>query len=111
MSTGPLLAGRWPRSVVRHQPAGRAAAELAALEVLERLDQLGLGVHHERAVVDNRLPDRPAAEDQYLQSGPARLLRRRGGDGDPVTGAQDHQLALLDRVCDRTDRSAPREDV
>ncbi len=38
-------------------------AEPARLVVLERLHQLGPGVHHERAVGGDRLPDRLAAED------------------------------------------------
>jgi hypothetical protein len=39
----------------------------ARLEVLEGLPDLGLGVHDERAVVLDVLPDRLAAEDQRLE--------------------------------------------
>src|ERR1700689_63896 len=106
-----LLAGRWRRRAVRHQAVGRNIAELAGLEVVERLDQLGLGVHHERAAVNHWLPDRLTAQDQHLQSGHARVPRRPGADRDAITGTQDHQLTLLYRVRDRTDRPAPGEYV
>src|SRR6476660_3921819 len=53
---------------------GGDRAELAGLEVGEGLAELGLVVHHERAVPRDRLPDRAAAEDQHVQLGAARLL-------------------------------------
>ena len=46
---------------------GGDGAEPAGLEVLEGLDQLVPGVHHERAVRGDRLADRLAAEDQDVQ--------------------------------------------
>src|SRR5687768_1244715 len=48
-----------PRRVVHR----RDLAETPLLEVLERLHDLGLGVHHERAAPGDRLADRPATED------------------------------------------------
>jgi len=36
--------------------AGRDASHLAGLEVVDGLDDLGLGVHHERPVGNHRLP-------------------------------------------------------
>ena len=41
--------------------------EAAGVEVLDGLDELGPGVHHERAVGGDRLADRPAAEQQHLE--------------------------------------------
>ena len=39
---------------------GRNRAEAAGLVVLEGLDELGAGVHHERSVVEDRFADRLA---------------------------------------------------
>ena len=44
----------------------RPAAEAGALVVDERLAQLGLVVHHERALLGDRLADRPALQHQAL---------------------------------------------
>src|SRR5437667_454658 len=49
------------------RPLSRDRAEAARLVVLERLDQLGPGVHDERAVGRDRLADRLAAEHQDVQ--------------------------------------------
>src|SRR5690242_1637259 len=45
---------------------GRDRAQPAGLEVLESLDQLGPGVHDERAVGGNRLANRLAAQEQHV---------------------------------------------
>ena len=69
------------------------------------------GVHHERAVGDHRFTDRPAAKDQHFQCGPPRFLRRLGGHTDPVTRTEHRELALVDRVSERTDRPAAGQHV
>ena len=74
---GAVRAGRPLPAGVR-QALGRDHAEPAGLVVLERLDQLVAGVHHERAVVRHRLADRLAAHDVQLQRrGVARPAARR----------------------------------
>src|SRR6478736_5076029 len=42
------------------------AAELAAVEILDGLHDLGLGIHHERPVAHHRLVDRLAREEEDL---------------------------------------------
>ena len=56
---------------VRHQRVRRNGAELARLEVVHRLNQFGLGVHHERAVLEDGFANRLAAENQDLECRPA----------------------------------------
>ena len=46
----------------------RDGPEASGLEVLERLHQLGLGVHDERAVGSYRLTDRLSAEDEHVEA-------------------------------------------
>src|SRR5712664_2213841 len=71
---------------------GRDAAEAAGLVVLERLDQLVPGVHHEGAIGGHGLPDRLTAQDEDVQFAAGALLRAGGRDGDHVTGAERGQL-------------------
>ena len=56
------LVGRVHRAVVGPGPT----TEPGALVVEERLAQPGLVVHHERALLGDRLADRSALEDQCL---------------------------------------------
>ena len=44
-------------------------AHAAGVEVVDRLDDLLAGVHHERSVVRDRLADREPAEQQHLERG------------------------------------------
>jgi hypothetical protein len=76
---------------------GRDAAQLAGLEVLERLHQLGAGVHDERPVRRDRLADRAAAEDVDVERRRPRLLPLGGRDRDRVTGPEDRELPGLQR--------------
>ena len=62
-------------------------AEAAGLVVLEGLDELGAGVHHEGPVGSYRLADGLAAQQQYVQLGAAALLGGVCGHRDHVTGA------------------------
>src|SRR5258707_5342740 len=62
--------GGTSENVVAWVRLGRDRAEPARLVVLERLDQLVPGVHHERAVGRDRLPDRLAAQHQEVQASP-----------------------------------------
>ena len=54
------------------------AAEPAGLVVLERLDELLAGVHHERAVGSDGLADGQPTQDQHVKLGTAALLAWRG---------------------------------
>src|ERR1700743_1334617 len=63
----PLVSQRSLCRAVRHQSVGRDAAELAGLEIFDGLDDLGLGVHHERAVMEPRVADGPGAEGEALE--------------------------------------------
>jgi hypothetical protein len=96
---------------VRHQGVRRNGAELAGLEVLDRLDELGFRVHHERPVVEDGFADRLAAQQQNLQSGAVRVLFGGRCDIDAVAGAEHRQLTLLDRMADRAHGAAPRQHV
>ena len=70
---------------VGHQGVGRDGPQPAGLEVLERLPDFVLGVHHEGAVVLDGLPDGLAPEDQRLEVvGPAGVLRVVGPQRDEV---------------------------
>src|SRR5579872_6475531 len=51
----------------RDDRGSRDGAQAAGLVVLEGLNQFGAGVHDERAVRRDRLPDRLAAEQQDVQ--------------------------------------------
>src|SRR5215472_8790444 len=66
-------------------PLGRERTEPARLVVLECLDQLGPGVHDERAVRGDWLPDWLAAEHQQFHA-LARAVR-------PVAGAERQRVA------------------
>ena len=75
---------------------GWNATETARLVVLERLGDLSPGVHDERAVVDDRLANRLAAEDQDLEARVAALLMGVGGDTQRGAGPEHPQLVILD---------------
>ena len=77
----------------------------AGLEVLEGLDQLGLGVHHEGAVRGHGLADRLTTEDVDVERAVAGVLPvvgsdRRRSDPPPKTASCPH---------DSGRRSAPTE--
>src|SRR3954447_20411085 len=90
---------------------GVDGAETAGLEVLERLDDLELGVHHERPVGDDRLPDRQGTPEKHAEGGTAALLPGVGGDGDRVTGTEHGQLTALDGATLGPDMTLAAEDV
>jgi len=90
---------------------GRDTAQPARLEVLERLDQLVPGVHHERPVRRHRLTDRLPAEDQDVQLVAGPLLGRRGVHGQRVTRAEHRELPGPDRTVVRADRAGAAEHV
>jgi len=78
----------------------------ARLVVLERLDQLGAGVHDEWPVRRDRLADRLAAEQQDVQVA-AGVRRER----DRVPGAEHGQLPHPDRPLLGPDGAAARQHV
>jgi signal transduction histidine kinase/CheY-like chemotaxis protein len=90
---------------------GRDTAQPARLEVLERLDQLVPGVHHERPVRRHRLTDRLPAEDQDVQLVAGPLLGPRGVHGQRVTRAEHRELPGPDRTVVRADRAGATEHV
>ena len=69
------------RSVSGHD-VGRDLAEATGLEVLERLHELLAGVHHERSVRRDRLPDRLTPEDENVEVRRVVVLRLVGSDAD-----------------------------
>src|SRR5215207_11383303 len=81
------------------------------LEVLEGLDQLGTGVHHERTVGGHRLADGLATKDQDVELLVAALLGAGGLDGEHVAGAVDGQLAHADRLAPGPGRARPGQHV
>jgi signal transduction histidine kinase/CheY-like chemotaxis protein len=90
---------------------GRDTAQPARLEVLERLDQLVPGVHHERPVRRHRLTDRLPAEDQDVQLVAGSLLGPRGVHGQRVTRAEHRELPGPDRTVVRADRAGATQHV
>jgi len=90
---------------------GRDTAQPARLEVLERLDQLVPGVHHERPVRGHRLTDRLPAEDQDVQLVAGPLLGPRGVHGQRVTRAEHRELPGPDRTVVRADRARAAQHV
>src|SRR5204862_7838479 len=65
----------------------RDGAEPAGLEVLERLQHLGLAVHDERTGPCQRLTDRPATEHEDLERRVPAVLVGRRLDRDDVARA------------------------
>ena len=61
--TSRCSSGGW----VQAQVDGGDGAHAAGVEVVDGLEDLLAGVHHERAVVRDRLADREAAEQQHLE--------------------------------------------
>src|SRR6185437_5163713 len=116
---GPLLLGRaaledvvaW---VVRREHGrglGGDAAEAALLVVLEGPGQLGLGVHHERAVSRDRLADRLAAEQEDVERGARAVHLRVGSERDRLAEAEDRELARADGTPIDANRARAREHV
>jgi thioredoxin reductase len=97
LDAGVLGAYRVGVGYVGHQRVRGDAAELAGLEVLQGLPQLGPGVHHEGPVGLDRLSDRPAAEDEDLEIGAARVLPVVGEDAEPVAWTEHHELPAAHR--------------
>ena len=60
----PLGMCKTPASALPAYDSGAHPAEAPAVEVGDRLRDLGLRVHHERTVADDGLVDRLAAQDQ-----------------------------------------------
>src|SRR5690606_30031740 len=95
---GPLAKSAWKQgSGLALQVAGRDRAEAAGVVVLDRLEDLLARVHHERAVEDHRLPDRPPAEQEHVQVRRPRVLDLVRLQHDGVAGAEDGELALAER--------------
>jgi hypothetical protein len=90
---------------------GRDGAEAAGLVVLEGLDELGAGVHHERPVGGDRLADRLAAQDEDVELLMAALLGAVGGHADDVARTVASQLAHGHRVAPGPNRPRPGEHV
>jgi CheY-like chemotaxis protein len=90
---------------------GRDTAQPARLEVLERLDQLVPGVHHERPVRGDRLADRLPAEDQDVQLAAGPLLGPGGVHGQRVTRAEHGELPGAERAVIRADRARAAQHV
>src|SRR5690606_36428355 len=86
----------------------RPATEAGAAVVGERLVDLGLGVHHERAVAGLRLADRSALQEEHLSAAGALEVElpvgaddRAGATADVVV--VDAQAVALEHV-ERADR-------
>ena len=90
---------------------GGMLAELPGLEVLERLRELGPGVHHERPVRLDRLPDRATTQHQHLEIRAARVLPVVRAHPQPVAGAEHHQLPAVRRAALGADPSRAGKDV
>ena len=71
---------------------GRDLSESTCLIVVERLRHLGLGVHHERPVGEDRLADRLATEQEHVE-----LRPRARRNLDRVTVAEDGELSESER--------------
>src|SRR5438445_10153825 len=68
------------------------------LVILEGLHELGPGVHHERAVRSDRLPDRLAAKHQDVQPLARPVHPALCAEGEHVTRSERGQLAGVDRT-------------
>ena len=73
---------------------GGDGAHAAGVEVVDRLDDLVAGVHHERAVVRDGLADREPAEQQHLERVGRSVLTVGGAHGDRVAGPEHHELVV-----------------
>src|SRR3569623_1462382 len=76
-----------PRTPGRGEVLPRDLAELAGLEVADGLANLGVGVHHERAVAGDRLVDRLATEQEEPSE-------RAGREMTALALAEPGELAL-----------------
>ena len=83
-------------------------AEPAGLVVLDGLDDLLAGVHHEGPVVGDRRADREPAEQEHVE----RLgLPVGGGHDEMVAGTEHDELAVLDRAALGADGAAAGQHV
>ena len=87
---------------------GGDGAHAAGVEVVDGLEDLLAGVHHERAVVRDGLADRQPAEQQHLERVGRTLLVVGGAHGERVAGAEDHELVVGDRPAPPRPRSPGR---
>src|SRR5439155_20488713 len=90
-----LIACSFSCEVTRRQLVGGNDPESPGLVVLEGLDDLRAGVHHEGTVVSDRRTDWQTAEDQDIKG---LGLPVGGRHDDVVAGAEHHELADLDRA-------------
>lgn len=95
----------WPQS------AGRDCAEPSGIEILKCLSHFRFRIHDERPVVEDRLADRFAAQQEDVHPPVPGVLGGVGGDGNAVAGSQYRKLALAYRVTDRSDGSAAGEHI
>jgi hypothetical protein len=74
------------------QAGRRDGAEPAGLVVLDRLEDLGAGVHDERSVVHDRGPDRQPTEEKDIEGFG---LAAGGRHHNTITGAEHGELVAL----------------
>lgn len=90
---------------------GGHGSELAGPEVIERLLNLGIGVHDERAVPSDWFFDGLTAEEQHLQAAGAGVLGVVRLEGDGVAGSKDGQVTGGDGAALCADATVAAEDV
>src|ERR1700730_9119349 len=66
-TTTPATSGAPSRELPRRELVGRHDADHSRLEVLDGLEDLGAGVHDERAVVGDRLANRQPAQQEDVE--------------------------------------------
>src|SRR5258708_16475359 len=103
--------GGTSENVVAWVRLGRDRAEPARLVVLERLDQLVPGVHHERAVGRDRLPDRLTAQQQQVEVLARALLALGRAERDRAARPEDSELPGPHRAPLGTHGAVPGQDV
>ena len=86
-------------------------AELAGLEVLNCLPDLGVGVHYERPVVLYVLADGFTAEKKQFEVFRARVLAGLGRHAQPLALAKEHELTVVDWLALRPGGARTGEDV
>src|SRR3569833_677879 len=84
-----------PRTPGRGEELPRDLAELAGLEVADGLANLGVGVHHERAVAGDRLVDRLANQQEERQTNKQKKPNKRTEHEKNAFALAEHgELAL-----------------